>query len=119
MNQSVTGEGYDLLYANIIRRLKDAGYTVGTMKNSSAPRSGLDTRKRPPSSLFKLPSQAHIPGDSFFHDHNETGRTLLDPMLWVENSIVPIQPEYDEEPIVDIPLGPIDMVAVFNATREW
>jgi hypothetical protein len=119
MTQSVTADGYTLLYANIVQRLKDAGYTVGIKKNSSAPRSGMDTGKRPPCSLFKLPSQAQIPGDSFFHDHNETGRTLLDPMLWVENSIVPIQPEYDEEPVVDIPLGPIDMVAVFHATREW
>jgi len=118
MAQSITADSYVWLHDNIIQRLKDANYSVGMKKNSNVPRSGLDTQKRPPSSLFKIPSQAQHPGDSFFHDYNETGRTVLDPMLWVENSIVPIQPEYDEEPI-NIPLGPIDMVAVFTATSEW
>jgi hypothetical protein len=58
-------------------------------------RSGLDWSKSYPHSIFYLPSQAQDPAQSFFIDHAGVGRTILDPLLWVENSAITLQPEVD------------------------
>jgi hypothetical protein len=94
--QPVTPEAYLLLYENIAWKLEDAGYFVQRNRKrprTGQPRSGLDWSKRHPTSLFYLPCQAEDTQESFFFDCNDGARTLLDPMPWIENGEVSLQPE--------------------------
>jgi hypothetical protein len=83
----MTPEAYIQIWQQIELKLRDAGYSVGTPKKGcNLRRSGLDKSKKPPTSLFYLPSQAKNPKDSFFWDFKD-GRAALDPTQWIENSI--------------------------------
>ena len=120
--QSVTPDVYKQLYGDIAAKLEDAGYFVrrpGQRQKGSQLLSGLDLSKASPTSLFYLPCRAEEPKESFFKYHNDAGRTALDPVLWVENAPIPLQPEYEcwsgEEP----KNGPVDQSRVDRAIAEW
>jgi hypothetical protein len=98
--QIVTAEAHSRLYAEIAAKLEDAGYEVPQWREGGRGRkfthqSGLDWSKSYPHSIFYLPSQAQDPAQSFFVDYAGEGRAVLDPLLWVENSVVPPQPEVE------------------------
>ena len=99
--ERMTPEVYRLIYNCLAEKLEDAGYSVdrggkrrGRVPGSNTRPSGPDWSKSPPTSLFYLPCQAKNSGDSFFHDHAEAGRQLLTPSIWMENIVVPLQPEF-------------------------
>ena len=99
----LTPETYLLLYEQIARKLEDAGYAVprrkpkaGLTSNAAKRQSGLDWSKRLPTSLFYLPSQAADPSQSFFRDYNDASRVPLDPIPWISNGPMPLQPELDD-----------------------
>ena len=90
----LTSEAYEAVWDNVAAKLRHAGYSVGnkdqqTSKNSRP--SGLDVSKRSATSLFYAPCQAKNPADSFFWYYSEAPRQLLDPVLWIENSVVPFR----------------------------
>ena len=96
----LTPEIYLLLYEQIARKLEDAGYAAprrkpkaGRTSNAAKRQSGLDRLKRTPTSLFYLPSQAADPSQSFFRDYNDASRVPLDPIPWISNGPMPLQPE--------------------------
>ena len=62
--------------------------------------SGLDWSTRPPTSSFYAPSQAEEPSESFFKDHAELEREVLNPLPWIERSVVSFVPvsECPDEP---------------------
>ena len=96
----LTPETYLLLYEQIARKLEDAGYAVPRRKpkagaHAAKRQSGLDWSKRLPTSLFYLPSQAADPSQSFFRDYNDASRVPLDPIPWISNGPMPLQPELD------------------------
>jgi hypothetical protein len=107
--------------------LRHAGYTVGdkdkqTSKNFRP--SGLDDTKRSAASVFYAPCQAKNPADSFFHYYNEAPRRLLDPVLWLKNSVVPFRApftpndrSFNEGPEID--QRKVDLAAVEQATKQW
>jgi hypothetical protein len=94
----------------------DAGYSVGKAKGGR--RSGLDVSKKSPTSLFYLPCQAKEASDSFFHDDDK--RKMLNPMTWIENTVVPF-PKVDDarRNAQQIPPKKVDQAAVEEATMIW
>jgi hypothetical protein len=87
-DQPLNPDQYELLYDNLIAKIKDAGFGVGHAK--SVPASGLDLIKKTPTSLFYLPCQAKQPTDSFFYDlYHDDSRETLDPKNWIEHSVIP------------------------------
>jgi hypothetical protein len=122
----VPPEVYSILQSQITSKLEEAGYTVEetTTKKKIARtntlRSGLDTGKQAPESLFYLPSQAQNPKDSFFRYYDDQGREILDAMIWVENSLIPIAPEPAEwDRRDDERSDTIDQAAVDSAVARW
>jgi hypothetical protein len=100
-DQRMTVEAYTLVYGWIADKLEEAGYGVNRAsrrrKTSGASNlcpSGLDWKKSAPTSLFWLPSQAGQSQDSFFDEYLE-GRHALSPSIWIENSVIPLQPIFD------------------------
>jgi len=99
--------------------MQGSGYTVGSPKKGcNLRRSGLDKSKKPPTSLFYLPSQATNPKDSFFWDLKD-GRAALDPTQWIEHQIFVAESfkiiksafqEKDREP---------DQALIEAAVAEW
>ena len=81
--------------------------------------SGLDWTKRTPASLFYLPSQAADPSQSFFHDHGGPDRELLNPVLWIENSVVSVAPRHDLPDMPDQDGTKINEALVQKATSDW
>jgi hypothetical protein len=126
-NQPVNREAYEAVWDNVAAKLRHAGYTVGdkdqgTSKNSR--RSGLDDNKRSAASVYYAPCQAKNPADSFFHYYNEAPRRLLDPVLWLKNSVVPFRApftpndrSFNEGPEID--QQKVDLAAVEQATKQW
>jgi hypothetical protein len=53
----------------------------------------VDWTKRLSTSLFYLPSQAEDPRYSFFTYYNEEVRIPLDPLPWIKNASIALQPE--------------------------
>ena len=93
-SQRLNPEAYEAVWDNFAAKLRHAGYSVGdkdqqTSRNS--PQSGLDVSKRSAASVYYAPCQAKNPADSFFHYYNEAPRQLLDPALWIDNSVVPFR----------------------------
>lgn len=113
--QAISSDDYAVLYDNIIAKIVDAGYSVG--KSQGGMRSGLDVSKKTPTSLFYLPCQAKELSHSFFRDYNDDKREMLDPMKWINNTVVHF-------PEVDASTQPrqtrkVDETAVAEATRMW
>jgi hypothetical protein len=111
----LTPEAYEELWDQIAAKIEDSGYWFKQAKPNRQP-SGLDYSKRTAASIFYAPCQAKNPADSFFTSYNE-GRDLLDPMIWIENSLVPAQEPFvannDQSPRV------VDQAAVDLATKKW
>ena len=121
--QAVSAEVSWVLYENIAAKLEDAGYFVrGRWKRRKAgqPSAGLDWSKHAPNSLFYLPCQAKDPKQSFFIDHNNAGRSPLDPVIWIENGPIPLQPEFELwSPPADAEPRPVNQARVDRAIAEW
>src|SRR5262249_673155 len=114
LTRPLSPENYELLYDNIIAKIKDAGYSVGQSKSTR--RSGLDVGKKSAACLFYLHCQARDSTQSFFKDYN-VKREILDPYVWLQNTVVPFpaksamqRPE---------PSQNVDQAAVEAATSEW
>ena len=115
-DEPISADDYGTLYDNLIAKIEDAGYSIGTA-NGGSRRSGLDVSKKSPTSLFYLPCQAKEPSDSFFADYNDDKRKILHPMTWVSNTVVHF-PEVDTKG--QPPLWrEVDETAVAKATRMW
>jgi hypothetical protein len=129
LDRVLTPDAYELLFDNIARKIEDAGFVCrrkkeGTTKKVSPPPgklpSGLDWSKRAPTSLFYLPCQAADPSQSFFIDYNGPERAVLNPLSWIENSVVPLTPRVEPatppEPRESVK---INEQLVEGATAEW
>jgi hypothetical protein len=124
--QQLTPEVYLLLYEQIAWKLEDAGYAVprhnrkaGKTENAAKRQSGLDWSKRLPTSLFYLPAQAADPSQSFFKDYNEASRFPLDPIPWISNGPMPLQPELDTYSDLNDNENQIDQARVQAAINNW
>jgi hypothetical protein len=123
VDRPLTADAHELLFDSIVRKIEDAGFYVdrglrGPRKANGSPRSGLDWSKRAATSLFNLPSQAADPAQSFFVDFNGPERELLNPLLWIENSIVPLVSRL--EPVTrPEPRESVNELLVKEATNEW
>jgi hypothetical protein len=125
--QRLTPEPYEAVWDNFAAKLKDVGYWVGNndqRKSNNFRLSGLDVSKRTPTSLYYAPCQARNAADSFFRCYSEAPRQLLNPMLWIENSVVPFR-----APVIpkdqsfndgrEIDQNKVDLAAVEEATIRW
>jgi hypothetical protein len=120
--QPVTPEAYLLLYENIAWKLEDSGYFVQRNRKrqkAAQPRSGLDWSKRHPTSLFYLPCQAEDAEKSFFLEYNDGARTPLDPLPWIENGEVSLQPELPAFCDSNSKGKDIDQARVERAIAAW
>ncbi len=79
---------YREVVQQIVQIVEAAGYVGGKHPDTAQPRHGIDASKFTPCSLFYLPCQARNSGGSFFHDHNQSRRRLLDVRAWIERSIL-------------------------------
>jgi hypothetical protein len=124
-SQRLDSESYEAVWDNFAAKIKHAGYTVGdkdqqTSKNSR--RSGLDDSKRSAVSLFYAPCRAKNPADSFFRYYSEAPRQLLDPVLWLENSVVQFRTPFIPKDRSFDDQGnqrEVDLAAVEQATNRW
>jgi hypothetical protein len=114
-DKPISAEDYIALYDNIIAKIVDAGYSVG--KSRGGKRSGLDVSKKSPTSLFYLPCQAKEASDSFFY--NDGKRKILDPMTWIENTVIPFHGGTAQKHIQWTAPKEIDQAAVEEATKIW
>ena len=118
----LTREAYVILQGQITGKLQEAGYSVGGKAKAGANtrRSGLDTGKQAPSSLFYLPCQAMGSNEGFFRYYNDEGREFLDAARWIENGLIPLAPEPVEwvQPNTDEPI-PVRQDAVNAAIGRW
>lgn len=95
----MTPEVYCILQNQITSKLEEAGYTVERKGSKKADarrnnlRSGLDTGKQAPNSLFYLPCQVKGAKNSFFRYYDDEGRDFLDATVWVENGLIPTAPD--------------------------
>jgi hypothetical protein len=126
--QPVTPDVYEALFDQIALKLEDARYAVNRPKrgrkkkiDANKPKSGLDWTKRSATSLFYLPCQAEDPEQSFFDYYDHPERLPLDPVPWIENSQVPIQPELHSDWFNSNPATgkEIDEARVQRARAEW
>jgi hypothetical protein len=110
---------YDTIMGDIRWKLTEAGYSVGKQgKGSNKPKSGLDTSKCTPTSLFALPAQAQLAIESFF-TYYEDGREVLDPKTWFMHSIRPAHNDYEDQVVNDgHPRGGVQEL-VEAAISEW
>lgn len=124
-NRPVPVDGYERLFDLIAAKIEDAGFIVergrgkkaAVRSNVNLRRSGLDWSKRPASSLFYLPCQAKEPCESFFTDYNGSGREVLDPLLWIEHSVIPITLE--PKPLTRCEPKEVNAAGVEKARSEW
>ena len=124
--EPLTSEAYEAVWDNVAAKLRHAGYAVGNKdqqtSNNSRP-SGLDVSKRTPAGFFYAPCQAKNPTDSFFWSYIEAPRQLLDPVPWIENSVVPFRApfiprdrSYDGRQVYQ---QKVNLAAVEEATKQW
>ena len=124
-DRPLTAEAHELLFDNVAQKIEDAGYFISRLRKNHKTRrganrrSGLDWSKRTPTSLFYLPCQAADPRDSFFIDYNEPGREVLNPIPWIENSVVAIVPADKPPPWPETPRTEINEGLVQRAISEW
>jgi hypothetical protein len=96
-SEVMTPEVYGLIQGCLAEKLQDAGYSVdrggkgrkGARLSNSRP-SGLDWSTSLPTSLFYLPCQAKQAEASFFLDHAQGERCLLQPAIWLQNMTFPL-----------------------------
>lgn len=116
---------YETLWDFIAEKIEHAGYEVRKPRrqqraSSKLPESGLDLGKRPPSSLFYLPCQAEDPSQSFFTDHREDGRAILDAEVWFTNSVLPFrQPRPEAHARTTERHGELNQSLIEAATTKW
>jgi hypothetical protein len=121
-NQRLTSEAYEAVWDNVAAKLKHAGYWVGNkdQRTSSNFRpSGLDVSKRTPTSLYYAPCQARNAADSFFWSYVEAPRQLLDPMLWIENSVVSFRLPFIPKDRPSNYQQKVNQPKIKEATEEW
>jgi hypothetical protein len=122
---AMTPATYELLYEQIALKLEDVGYSIERRGRGRKPkktnklRSGLDWSKRLPTSLFYLPCQAENSPDSFFIDYDEPGRIPLDPLPWIQNAHIPLQPELSGHASSSADRTKIDVLRVGKAKAQW
>ena len=116
--QSISPEAYEILWDNIAAKLEDAGFWV-FKKKPHLRSSGLDVSKRSPTSLFYAPCKAKSPGDSFFIDYSESNRQLLEPIIWIENNIVPFPGPFIPQNQPFNEQGKVNQAMAEKATEEW
>ncbi len=75
---------------------------------------------RPATSPFYLPSQAADPTQSFFADYNGPGREILNPLPWIQHSVVPPSPCAEPSPAAE-PSGArmVNEHMAEKAINEW
>lgn len=115
-------EIYVILQAGITAKLEDAGYWAKKSKRipKGMMKSGLDTAKQSPASIFLLPCQREGSRDNFFLYYDEEGREFLDPEVWIENTLIPIAPDSFEPEQYEPPPGQtIDDDRVNAALARW
>jgi hypothetical protein len=130
LDRPLTPAAHELVFDNIARKIEDAGYFVNRTrkrdKNKAKPlpptgklRSGLDWSKRTPASLFYLPCQAAESPKSFYIDFDGPEREILNPLPWIENSVVPVVSVFDlpEHPKNDG--TKVDEALLQQARDEW
>ncbi len=118
----LTREAYNILQSQIIAKLEDAGYSVDAKPKVGANtlRSGLDTGKNVPSSLFYLPCQVEDSADNCFRYYAGDDTEFLDAARWIENGLIPLAPEPVEWVRQDHEgLGSINQDAVDAAIALW
>jgi hypothetical protein len=124
-DRSLTREAHELLFDNVARKIEGAGYFINRRRKNDKTiagangQSGLDWSKRTPASLFYLPCQAADPRDSLFIDFAGPEREILNPLPWIENSVVPVVPVFDlpEHPKNDG--TKVDEALLQQARDEW
>jgi hypothetical protein len=121
-SQPLTSAAYEAVWDNVAAKLKHAGYTVGNNDQPTSKSfrpSGLDVSKRTPTSIYYAPCQAKNPADSFFWYYSEAPRQLLNPIIWIENSVVQIRVPFipKDRPFNDQP--EVNQQQVDEATEEW
>jgi hypothetical protein len=79
---------YREVVQQIVQTVEQEGYCSKKHPVPGQPRHGIDASKFTPCSLFYLPCQARRPEESFFHDHGQSRRRLLDVAHWIETSIL-------------------------------
>jgi hypothetical protein len=114
----LTADAYEMIFDEIVAKLKDAGFVQEPRPGTSQLRSGLDHSKRSSTSLFLLPCQAQVKDHSFFDVYDGPERKLLDPFVWINNSVslvpsdfMPFEHEADPQDI--------DEVKVEAACAKW
>jgi hypothetical protein len=82
---NMTPDEYEKIWDMIRENLRREGFSVGkpTKRFEHLPKSGLDTSKRPPTSLFYLPTQAKDQADSFIIELQGGSRKPLDHRQWL------------------------------------
>jgi hypothetical protein len=124
-DRPLTKEAYELLFDNVARKIEEAEYCVNRKKKTGKRTStgirqaGLDWSKRTPASLFYLPSQAADPSQSFFIDFNGPERQILNPLPWIEHSLVPVVPPHDLPTLWESDGTEINEALVQEATNVW
>jgi hypothetical protein len=126
-SQDLSSEAYEAVWDNVAAKLKDAGYWVGNnnqRKSNNFRLTGLDVSKRTPTSLYYAPCQARNAADSFFRYYSEAPRQLLDPVLWIANSVgpfrlpfIPKDRSFNDQWQVN--QQKVDLAAVEQATKQW
>ncbi len=122
--ENMTPEVYRFIVQDCIAvKLEEAGYSVNrgrqkTQRSTNLPRSGLDWSKTSPHSIFYLPCQAKNPADSFFKVYFDPPRQPLNPTLWLQNTVIPLQPESDSLLLENRPSG-INEALIERATAIW
>jgi len=121
-SQDLTSKAYEAVWDNFAAKLRHAGYTVGNkdqQTSKSSRRSGLDVSKRSAASVYYAPCQAKNPADSFFRYYDEAPRQLLDPMVWIENSVVQFRTPFIPKDRSFNDLREVNQQKVEQATMEW
>jgi hypothetical protein len=121
-SQDLTPEAYETVWDNFAAKLRHAGYSVGDKDQQTSGNSrpsGLDVSKRTPTSVFYAPCQAKNPADSFFWSYLEAPRQLLDPVLWIENSVVPFRAPFIPRDRSFNDQRQVNQQKVEQATMEW
>jgi hypothetical protein len=116
-DKPISAEDYIALYDNIVAKIVDAGYGVG--KSRGGNRSGLDVSKKSPTSLFYLACQAANPSDSFFQDYDDGKRKILEPMTWIDNTVIHFREANAQKHVQWTAPREIDQAAVEKATMIW
>lgn len=90
----LTADAYEMIFDEIVTKLKDAGFVREPRPGSGQLRSGLDHSKGSAASLFLLPCQAQINDHSFFDVYDGPERKPLNPFVWIKNSVTLVPSDF-------------------------